>query len=251
MLKLSLVSVLSLMLVACATSNNRPEPKNMYAGLGDVYAQANHFAEAENYYEKAHSADPNKTDVMLKLAGVQTQQGKFNQAGQTYQDILVKEPQNRIARYRLARVQMSNGELSLALTSYQQLLEADKKDYQAFNGLGVLLDNLAQSQLARQCYQQGLGFSPNDYALANNLGVSYAISGELSKSKMYFSKASGQSITTRPKDNIILVDHYYEKFKDPLLRQAALKKALLIQTQDVLPKTLIAEAKDAAKKWCG
>src|SRR3990167_5391413 len=248
---LRLIYLVWLVFLTNCASNTVNQSPSMHTKIGDMYAQANHFSEAEDYYQKAQAYEPNKkSDVMLKLAEAQTQQGKFVQAIQTYHRILLKEPHHHDARYRLARVYLVTGELEAALSQYQLLLQTNKEDYQALNGLGVLLDNLSQSSLAQVCYSDGLKYAPHDYSLLNNLGISYSMSGKFTQANLLFDQATKQSITTRPKENQELVMRYYEKFKDPVIRQQALKKSLLLKNITV-STSLINSATDIAKKWCG
>ena len=234
---------------SCTTTPPATQSPTMYAGLGDMYAQANHFAEAENYYAKAHILEPNKVDISFKLADTQIQQDKFDRATETYQQVLSANPENHKARYRLARVQMLRGELVAALSQYQLLLKVNKQDPQALNGLGVLLDNLSQFSFAKSCYQHGLMHAAKDYALLNNLGVSYALSGNLVQAKLLLDQSGNQAVTSRPKDNLILINHYFAKIKDPTERQHLLKKSLLLKnvssTQDLVNHAIF-----AAKQWC-
>ncbi|HLB43620.1 MAG TPA: tetratricopeptide repeat protein [Gammaproteobacteria bacterium] len=247
-MRVLLLLSIAMLLLSCAGLSTK-QSSTMYTGLGDMYAQGNRFAEAENYYNKAHVLEPDKADVMFKLAEAQTQQGKFNQAMATYNQILNKHPQNHIVRYRLARVHMSTGELSNALSQYRLLLKNNKKDFQALNGLGVLLDNLSQFSLAKICYQQGLKYAPRNYALLNNLGVSYALSGNLVQAEQFLDKASVLSSNARLKANKTLIMDYYEKFKDSLIRQRALKQSLLIKNIYGSPG-LLQQATHLAKLDC-
>lgn len=243
-----LIILFTLILMSCATTPFKQSSK-MYVSLGDLYARANYFADAENYYLKASALEPNNNEISYKLADVQIQEGKLNQAETIYHQILLKQPQEHQARYRLARLQLTEGEWELALSQYQLLLQTNEKDFQALNGLGVLLDNLSQFSLAKICYQQGLKYAPQDYAILNNLGVSYALSDNLAQSQYYLNRAMTKATNSRPQDNLKLVREYYKKFDNVKDRQQALHTAFFIKKGSVSSSTT-EQAKESAKKWC-
>ena len=231
-MKKIIVFLICMSLIGCATQNTQEKEKvNMYLSLGDVYQEANRFSEAENYYKKAYTLEPQNTHVMTKLADTFVNQGKLEDAALTYKQILIVSPQNRV-RYKLAAVSLSRGDAYTALNEYGKTLKINPHDDHALNGLGVLLDNISQYKLAEVCYKKGLRYAPHTSSLLNNLGISYALSGELDRAKHYLLLSRQYSSESRLQYNYDFIIQA-EKIKDLSERKKKLMEAFLLKKKTV------------------
>lgn len=239
---------ISIFLTAC-TNTPIDKNKDTVSSLGDVFAQSGRMADAEVYYAKAHALAPEQPSLLFKLADTQVQQGKLDEAANSYKQIMKYQPANQKARFRFARVSMLKGDLLTAYDQYRELLAKDQQNYHALNGLGVLLDNLHKSNLAQTCYQRALKYSKDDYSILNNLGLSYALSGNLEKARRYLSLSTQYSTTSRPKNNIDLINSTYQKIRNPSVRQQKLSTLLLVKSLKTDP-LLAVQAVSLAQSKC-
>jgi Flp pilus assembly protein TadD len=247
-----LIRIIFCILVAaiagCANQSENQKAETL-SSLGDVYARSNHFVEAENYYSKAQDIEPDKLNLRMKIADAQVQQGKYIEAIHSYRQIISLDPKNDNARYSLARVSMLRGDMNTAYIQYSYLLQQNRKNTRALNGMGVLLDNLSKNHLAQSCYRKGLSYTSQDAALQNNLGVSFALSGNLKEARYYLMLSLRDMSHSRQKENLKLINGYFAKIKDPVLRKKQLDDMLLVKSGVATP-ALVNKTMSAARKWC-
>jgi tetratricopeptide (TPR) repeat protein len=87
------------------------DPKLYYAALfsGDIYLQKQDFAQAETWYQKAISIDPNKETAYRYSATPLMRQRKTEAARDRYVEAFITEPYNRFARAGLIQWSESTG----------------------------------------------------------------------------------------------------------------------------------------------
>ena len=169
---------------APAVDVKKLDAKTTALRLADSAYAKGEYAMAAQLYFRAAELNPDKVDVMAKLAFAIFKVGGAADAEKIFRVALEKDPKHADSLRGLAHSLVTQGRAAEALPIYRQVLAAGgDKDARIYSGLGAALDMVGKHQEARAAYQAGLKLAPQDFGLRNNLALSYAMSGETEKAK--------------------------------------------------------------------
>ncbi|BAZ93194.1 methyltransferase [Thiohalobacter thiocyanaticus] len=165
-----------------------------WAELGHIERQAEHYADAATYYERAVRLQPN-FELRFNLAYCLYAAERFGPAHKLYEQLLEQDADNPLlhnnlgrlyerlgqiepaeqhfrravelqprlatAHCNLGRVLLAKKDLAEARRSYQQAIENDAEYYEGHYGLGQTLCELAEPQAAIQAFRDALKCKPD------------------------------------------------------------------------------------------
>lgn len=167
-----------------AVDVSKLDAKTTALRLADTAYAKGEYAMAAQLYFRAAELNPDKVEVMAKLAFALFKSGGAGDAEKIFRLALEKDPKHADSLRGLAHSLVTQGRAAEALPLYRQMLAAGgSKDARIYAGLGAALDMVGKHQEARAAYQTGLKLAPQDFGLRHNLALSYAMSGESEKAK--------------------------------------------------------------------
>ncbi|MBW2000062.1 MAG: tetratricopeptide repeat protein [Deltaproteobacteria bacterium] len=170
---------------------------------GKIFLAKKDFPQAEQYFKRAVSANPNLLYPYLALARIYVIEKRQDEAIREYQAILSKNP-NYLAGYMaLAAIYDERGEAEKAEIYYRKVLEIDQDFGPALNNLAWNLaergkdidDALAYAQMAKRQM-------PGNAAVMDTLGLIYHIKG-----RYLLAIAEFQESLMRNPDNALINYH--------------------------------------------
>ncbi len=176
-------SVLSLLLVACTTSDEQPKAsteldKNALVRLADRMRLQGDSGMAAEFYQRAIAEDPKNVAAYHGLATMLQTTGDSTGAERAYREALRYDAQNGDILRDYAKLLLAGGNYTAATAQYRAALASNGKDIRALNGLGVALDQAGDHKAAQEQYRAVLAQNPDDMAALNNLGMSLIMAGD-------------------------------------------------------------------------
>lgn len=151
-------------------------PNNPYLHnlIGQLWANAKDFAQAEQAFKKAIDLEPSLLSAYLGLAQTFLQAGKIDAAMKEYESLLAKDPNVIQAHMMLGLNHENRNELGKAQTRYETILKLNPRFAPAANNLAwVILQQGGNLDIALSHAQKAREGSPNDPYIADTLGWVY------------------------------------------------------------------------------
>lgn len=176
-------SVLSLLLVACTSGDEKPKAateldKNALVRLADRMRLQGDSGMAADFYQRAIAEDPQNVAAYYGLATMQVASGDRAGAERAYREALRYDAHNGDILRDYAKLLLSEGNFTAAVAQYRAALAQNSKDVRALNGLGVALDQAGDHKTAQEQYRAVLAQNQDDMAALNNLGMSLIMAGD-------------------------------------------------------------------------
>lgn len=176
-------SVLSLLLVACTSGDEKPKAvteldKNALVRLADRMRLQGDSGMAAEFYQRAIAEDPQNVAAYYGLATMQVAAGDRAGAERAYREALRYDAHNSDILRDYAKLLLAEGNFAAAVAQYRAALAENSKDIRALNGLGVALDQAGDHKTAQEQYRAVLVQNPDDMAALNNLGMSLIMAGD-------------------------------------------------------------------------
>jgi len=151
-----------------------PQSPLLHNLLGDLWANAKDFKQAEQAYRKAIDLDNSMLPVYMNLARTYYQTGKVDEAIKEYEAVLAKDPTAIQAHMMLGIIHESRKEHGKAQARYEAILKLNPRFVPAANNLAWLLaehgGNLDVALAHAQTAREG---NPDDPHVADTLGWVY------------------------------------------------------------------------------
>ncbi|MGH6933126.1 MAG: tetratricopeptide repeat-containing sulfotransferase family protein [Dongiaceae bacterium] len=116
----------------------RSDDVKALTGLGKLYIEREHVAEAAECFERALALQPAGADHRLNLASARAKQHRFDEARQLYQAAAAADPDRPAAHFGLGRLCVVLGEFDEARVHFRRAHELDPLDA---NAMAALLDD--------------------------------------------------------------------------------------------------------------
>ena len=144
--------------------------------------------QVEQYQEKIKIfPDSSRAQTLLALAYVE--QGRHSIAIQHFQIALQSDSTFSPAYHGLGRVYSLNGNMELAIINLEQACRLDQKDIPALIDLGKAYYTIRQWDRCIAIYSYIMTLQNGNTLIKTNLAMSYAMKGNISTAKRFFSEA--------------------------------------------------------------
>ncbi len=136
-----------------------PDDTGMATQVGDALAKEGHYAESEEFYQKALEMDPSLAHVYNRLGIAHRKQGKMDMALNLYKKALAFHPKDENLMYNMARCHWEMGEKQLASEVLTNALEINPE----FDEARMLL-NAVLKQIGVEANGDGAAVAPQPEA---------------------------------------------------------------------------------------
>jgi tetratricopeptide (TPR) repeat protein len=162
--------------------------------LGVAYMNQQKGAEAQKYFERALSADPNFTAARLNLGVSLLSQQKLDQARAALEEATAKLPVDPFAWYNLGLVYKDLSEHEKALAAFQHVEKIAPQEPDAFYFEGFLNAQLQRYEQAIAAFQKALALAPYHASAEFGLARAYQRRGDADSAREAMKRF--QKITT-------------------------------------------------------
>jgi len=154
------------------------EPNNGSAqdSLGQAYAGAGMYAEAERAYLKAVSLEPKNHQFQVRLCVNYSEWSKYDEAVACYHKAIELKP-HHVLFMSLGNVYQKQGKMDEAIVAYQKSLELKPDFVFSLYSLGYVYMRQGRYEPAIPPLQKLLGIEPKHVFGNHALGVAYAQTG--------------------------------------------------------------------------
>lgn len=247
-LKISLVLILSVCVISCASSRSKVEEKQAenvkdqyeralvamnynlvdqaithlnnavamapdyypsYYLLGVAYTQKMNYSAAAAAFEKSLELKPDNSEARVRLGDVYKRLGLPDKAEEEFKKAYAIEGSS-LASFNLAVLYYEKKMLDEALDYVRRSIQQDSRSVQAFNLQGVILNERGQHPEAIASFQYALTIEPNNAATAVNLAVAYINNKDYDKASEILQRILPHAQDQELKDRI---HQYLEKIK--------------------------------------
>ncbi|NET43636.1 MAG: tetratricopeptide repeat protein [Okeania sp. SIO2B3] len=163
----------------------KPDFGEIYASLGELYAQHQRQKEAIVAYKKAIKFAPDLKDSYRGLVEILLDQGKVDEAEELSYNALIQHPSWATAQEfcTLGRALIAENKTHKGIACFDQAIELDPKLLEAHYSLGKALAEKGEWLEAINCYQQVIQLEQNEteenYSESNiNIGEVYHLLGD-------------------------------------------------------------------------
>lgn len=143
--------------------------------------QAGRLAQAEQLYRQILQQQPDRVEVLHRLAMLASQVGKYEKAIPFYQKVLALQPNFAEARFNLASALHNQDKIEEAIAHYQQGLTLNPNYPEVHVNLGAALKAQGRLEEAIARYQQAIALQPNSPKAHYNLALALLQQGDLSQ----------------------------------------------------------------------
>lgn len=138
-------------------------PAIAYMGLGIIADVENNYEIARVLYEKAYTASPSTTKILINQGYSYYMSGEYERASLYTQKALKREPDNEKAQNNMALIYLAQGQESNALNMFSRHMES----FEALNNVGYFLMIKGYPEKAIPYFQQAIDAKPSYYKIAN------------------------------------------------------------------------------------
>jgi tetratricopeptide (TPR) repeat protein len=131
---------------------SRPELKESYIVLAELYAKTNRVADATDILTKADLMWPENLIIRLKLATAWAKSSRFKEAERGYKWVLKRAPLATAALNGLGNIYMMQREYKLALSYYESAIKLRPDEPEAFYNAALVLEELGDFKRASELY---------------------------------------------------------------------------------------------------
>ncbi|MDR4517576.1 MAG: GNAT family N-acetyltransferase [Nitrosomonas sp.] len=184
-----------------------PEQPDALHLLAIIYAQGRKFPLANDYFEKAIAANPERADFYSNYGNALWEQGCFKDAIRYCQQSLEYDSSNAGTYNILGSILLSQNRLSEAADSFRKALAIQPRYPQALNNLGNTLQKMKKTEDAIVCYRNALALQENYPEAHNNLGMGLKQLDRIEEARTHFLRAVAlRPDFVRAKQNCMEVD---------------------------------------------
>jgi len=122
--------------------------------LGNAYAEAGRYAEAEQAYSRALSINPDHVDATSNLGVIYYRQGRSADAETLFRKVLADHPEDAEIRYNLGGALAAQNRLDEAAAEFAMAIEANPELAQPYLGLGTVYQEQGKRQEAIEALQK-------------------------------------------------------------------------------------------------
>ena len=166
-----------------------PEQPDALHLLAIIYAQNRKFPLANDYFEKAIAAQPERADFYSNYGNALWEQGHCENAIHYCHQSLQYDSSNAGTYNILGSVLLSQNRLSEAADNFRKALAIQPKYPQALNNLGNALQKMKKNEEALVCYRNALALQENYPEAHNNLGLGLKQLDRIEEARTHFLRA--------------------------------------------------------------
>jgi tetratricopeptide (TPR) repeat protein len=157
-----------------------PQPAEVHANLGSLYAQQQQWQDALSCYEQALNLDSDCAGVYRNLAKIHTQMGDERKAADNLYQAFKLEPTCATSEqyYLLGKSLQSQKKPGRAIACYRRAIQFQPDFWAAYNCLGQFLSKQGKDELALEVYRQGVKCNPQNAQFHLSLGQALAAKKE-------------------------------------------------------------------------
>ena len=150
--------------------------------------QNSNFQDAQNYYNKVLTINPNHCDALNNLGLIYDNIKDHQKAKNCYEKVIEIKPNYYIAHNNLGVIFKKLEENQKAKKCFEKAIEINPSYLDAHKNLGVLFKELNNNQKAKECFEKIIEIDPNHIHTHFNLGVIFKELNENQKAKKCFEK---------------------------------------------------------------
>jgi tetratricopeptide (TPR) repeat protein len=139
--------------------------------LGGALFYQNKVDEAQDWFQRAISLNPNYARAWVNLGNVFKQKGDLTKSLNAYQKALTLDPNDANIWYHLGLAHSAQDDLEKAEHSYQNGLLHQSSHLGCLINLGVLMSNKGRFDEALEHLKKSLALSPQDPNIHNNIAI--------------------------------------------------------------------------------
>lgn len=153
----------------------------LYNNLALCYTYTGDYEQAEKFYLKSLSINPQLPQVYINLTDLYFKQRNFADAISILQAASYEMPENMVIKHYLARVYMEDARLDLAIDELDQILEDQPENYDAYYDLGRVYFELGSYDLAIENFENVLKYKEDNEWIYYYLAQSYEVNDQIDK----------------------------------------------------------------------
>ncbi|HEY6969291.1 MAG TPA: tetratricopeptide repeat protein [Candidatus Angelobacter sp.] len=189
---------------AKALLTGKPEDRETYIGLSQIYARLKRWKDADEALAQAEklSTRPEEKEYVLFLQGAMYErQKKYDQAEQMFRQVLLQDPNNTMTLNYLGYMLADrNTRLEEALTLIKKALVLDPQNGAYLDSLGWAYFRLGNYELAEENLRKAADKTPNDATIQDHLGELYARTNRLKLAATHWERALNEWSKSVPAD---------------------------------------------------
>jgi tetratricopeptide (TPR) repeat protein len=148
----------------------QPKETEPHFAAGQLFEQANKFAEAEQEYKRALALDPKSSDAAMGLANIYMRGRRFPEAEDYLRKLLAENMNSGPVEIQLGRVLAAEGKNDEAVAALESGIKLAPSDEAARRDLADVYTNAGKNDLAVAVYSDLLKTHSNDPELHRKLG---------------------------------------------------------------------------------
>ncbi|MGK7926259.1 MAG: tetratricopeptide repeat protein [Spirulina sp.] len=161
---------------------------NARISLGNLFAEAENYNEAERAYQRAIKTAPQQPDAYLALAHLYQQQNELGKAESVYHQLVSVNPERVEAYLGLGQFLQDQGRVDEAIRVCTQMAQQPELKYNAYISLGYLLSEQERYSESERAYQQAIEADSQQAETYLELAVLYQQQNELDKAEQILSQ---------------------------------------------------------------
>ncbi len=169
-----------------AVALNQPDALHL---LAIIYAQTRRFPLANDYFEKAIAASPERADFYSNYGNALWEQGRHEAAIRFCQQSLEYDSTHAGTYNILGSILLSQNRHREAADCFRQALAIQPRFPQALNNLGNVLQKIKKTEEALICYRNALAIQEQYPEAHNNLGLGLKQLGRIEEARKHFLRA--------------------------------------------------------------
>ncbi|HEX6502487.1 MAG TPA: tetratricopeptide repeat protein [Terriglobales bacterium] len=185
-----------------AMLSGKPEDREVYIALAQMYSRLKRWPEAEEAIDKADklSAKPEDKQYTAFVKGsIFERQKKYDIAEQEFKKILTSDPQNAMTLNYYGYMLADRGvRLDEALSYIKKAVELDPANGAYLDSLGWAYYKLGKYDQAEESLSKALQHTPNDPTVQEHMGDVYQKTGRLKQAAAHWERAVNEWNKTVP-----------------------------------------------------
>jgi tetratricopeptide (TPR) repeat protein len=176
-----------------AMLQGKPEDREVYIALSQMYSRLKRWPEAEEAIKKAEdlSSKPDDKEYTTFVKGsIYERQKKYDAAEEAFKQVLASDPQNAMTLNYLGYMLADRGvRLDEALNFIKKAVELDPANGAYLDSLGWAYYKLGKYDLAEENLSKAVQRTPNDPTVQEHLGDVYHKTGRLKMAAAHWERA--------------------------------------------------------------
>lgn len=185
-----------------AMLSGKPEDREVYIALAQMYSRLKRWPEAEEAIDKADklSSKPEDKQYTAFVKGsIYERQKKYDVAEQEFKKILTSDPQNAMTLNYYGYMLADRGvRLDEALSYIKKAVELDPANGAYLDSLGWAYYKLGKYDQAEESLSKALQHTPNDPTVQEHMGDVYQKTGRLKQAAAHWERAVNEWNKTVP-----------------------------------------------------